>query len=204
LGRELQPSEVRDCFGCHSSNSVSNGLLSLSSLQPGITCEHCHAGSSGHLLDALQGIFDSVPRDLKRLSSEEILDFCGQCHRTWETVVKKGTRGPANVRFQPYRLANSKCFNGADPRINCIACHDPHQNLVREASSYDANCTACHSVKGSERTTDAGSSAKLCPVATKKCTNCHMPKVQVNMPGGLITFTDHTIRLGRPGEPYPN
>ena len=29
-----------------------------------------------------------------------------------------------------------------------------------------------------------------------------MPKV--NLPGGHMAFTDHQIRIVRPGEPYPN
>jgi hypothetical protein len=30
----------------------------------------------------------------------------------------------------------------------------------------------------------------------------HMPKV--NLPGGYVAFTDHEIRVARPGEPYPD
>jgi hypothetical protein len=204
VGRELSASETRQCFGCHASNAFSDGQLKLSALQPGITCEHCHAGSTAHLLDTFQGFFDSAPRSLKKLSSEEILDSCGQCHRTWETVVRKGTLGVANVRFQPYRLENSKCFDGADPRINCIVCHDPHKEVVKDASTYDATCLACHAAKGSEQIVSEQPRSKSCPVATAKCTSCHMPKVEVNSPAGLITFTDHTIRRGLHGEPYPN
>jgi hypothetical protein len=212
MGRELRHGDTRDCFGCHSTNSVTDGQLSLNSLQAGVTCEHCHAGSSAHLVDALQGIYDSPPRDLKKLSSEEVSGFCGQCHRTWETVVRNHWRGEINVRFQPYRLANSKCFDGADPRTSCIACHDPHQNLVREDSFYDAKCLACHGPKAALASSGEALSgaqlipppadAKSCPVAKANCVSCHMPKVK--LPNGLITFTDHQIRIVRPGDPYPN
>jgi len=210
IGRELRHSDTRDCFACHSTHSTSKGQLSLDSLQAGVTREHCHAGSSTHLLDSLQGIFDSAPRSLKKLSAEEVSSFCGQCHRTWEMVVRNRTWGEVNVRFQPYRLANSKCFDGADPRISCIACHDPHQNLVRNDSDYDAKCLACHATKVQSAVhsqlqqvkQNPPADAKACPAATSNCVSCHMPKVK--LPNGLITFTDHQIRIVRPGESYPN
>ncbi len=209
-GRELRHGDAKNCFSCHSSNVVSDGQLTTASIQPGVTCEHCHEGSGAHLLDAMQGIFDSSPSSLKKLSSEGISSFCGQCHRTWEMVVRSRTRGVMNVRFQPYRLANSKCFDGADPRISCIACHDPHQNLVRDDASYDSKCLACHATKsqlvnGSQKAGTLPAThadAKACPVANANCVSCHMPKVK--FPNGLITFTDHQIRVVKPGEPYPD
>lgn len=60
---------------------------------------------------------EMAPLDLRKLTSEDLSDFCGQCHRSWETVVRSPWRGELNVRFQPYRLANRKCFSGTDPRI---------------------------------------------------------------------------------------
>ena len=200
MGRELKPGDSRDCFGCHASHSVADGKLNLAALQPGVNCEHCHVGSSTHLVDALQGVMDSAPPDLRKLGPEDIASFCGQCHRTWETVVRNRWRGEANVRFQPYRLANSRCYSGTDPRIGCLACHDPHQDLVQQDSSYDAKCLACHgSASGSAVSTRV---AKTCPVAKENCVQCHMPKV--TLPGGLMTFTDHQIRVVRKGEVYPN
>jgi hypothetical protein len=137
-------------------------------------------------------------------------NFCGQCHRTWEVVVRGPWRGEVNVRFQPYRLANSRCFDGADPRISCVACHDPHQPLNRDLSFYDAKCLACHapeSVSAPHAVSAAkpalpANGAKPCPVAKDKCVSCHMPRV--NMLGGHLTFTDHQIRVVKPGSPYPN
>jgi hypothetical protein len=202
VGRELSYKETTDCFGCHSTNSVAQGKLSLNTLEPGVTCEHCHSGASTHAFDAVQGIFDSQPRSLKQLSSEELNDFCGRCHRSWETVVRTGIRGVPNVRFQPYRLANSTCFDGADRRLSCIACHDPHQNVVRQAFFYDKVCMSCH--RASVNRVSTHSIARTCPKATADCVSCHMPKVEVNAPGGRLTFTDHHIRIGRSVEGYPN
>jgi len=179
-----------------------NGKLNLESLDAGVTCEHCHSGASAHLADALQGEYSSVPPKLGKLSSEDISSFCGQCHRTWEKVVTGGLRGAGNVRFQPYRLANSKCFDGADPRISCVACHDPHRDLVRNDAGYDSKCLACHASSVQTAKPNLSEMAKACPVSKNNCVTCHMPKVK--LPGGLMTFTDHQIRVVREGEPYPN
>jgi hypothetical protein len=202
VGKKLTPTDARACFRCHTTNSELDGKLTLESMQPGVTCEHCHAGTNAHLLDALQGDYSSAPPKLGKLSSEDISNFCGQCHRTWETVLRNHFQGEINVRFQPYRLANSKCFDGADPRISCLACHDPHQDFVRQDSFYDPKCLSCHAVSAQSASAVAPGAAHACPVAKTNCVSCHMPKV--NLPGGHMAFTDHEIRVVKPGEPYPN
>jgi hypothetical protein len=101
------------------------------------------------------------------------------------------------VRFQPYRLANSHCFDGADPRISCVACHDPHQKVSHDPAYYDQKCLACHSATALL----APPHAKVCSVAKSNCSSCHMPRVP--FPGGHFIFTDHDIRIVKAGEPYP-
>jgi Cytochrome c554 and c-prime len=207
FGRELLHSEPKDCFGCHATNAAQNGKLNLDSMQPGVRCEHCHVGANTHLLDSLQGQYDSAPPKLGKMTTEDISSFCGQCHRSWEAVMRGHTRGIINVRFQPYRLANSKCFDGADPRISCLACHDPHQDVVREDSFYDGKCLACHGssaqLASPEHASAAGAAgAKSCPVSKKDCVSCHMPKM--TLPGGHMRFTDHEIRVVKAGDPYPD
>jgi hypothetical protein len=209
VGRPIELRETKVCFGCHASNAVTNGKMTYETLRPGVTCEHCHAGTTAHLADAISGDFDSAPPDLRKKSAEDISNFCGQCHRTWETAVRNHWRGELTVRFQPYRLANSRCFDGADPRISCIACHDPHQDIVVQDSTYDAQCLACHSSSAAAASAastppsdSAQTHAKICPTSKSDCVSCHMPKVK--LPNGHLTFTDHQIRIVKPGEPFPN
>ena len=202
IGREIFTPEQKVCFGCHTSNALANGKLMLESLRPGVTCEHCHAGAIAHVSDSLNGDFESAPPDLRKLTSEDISNFCGQCHRSWETVVRNHWRGNLTVRFQPYRLANSKCFDGADPRISCIACHDPHVDVVRQDSSYDGKCLACHAGGKSAGSSSDVREPRVCPAGKADCVSCHMPKVK--LPNGHLTFTDHEIRIVRAGEAFPN
>jgi Zn finger protein HypA/HybF involved in hydrogenase expression len=215
MGRPLSAQEARGCFGCHATVAVTGHELHFDSMQPGVRCEHCHVGASDHLEAISHGKLDSLPPQLKQFSPEDLSNFCGQCHRSWETVVKGHLFGPVNVRFQPYRLATSKCFDGVDPRMSCLACHNPHQEIVRDDKTYDAKCLACHRADakpsaGMLVANAGGHSAglarevkmKTCPVAKSDCVSCHMPRVQ--LPGGHMIFADHDIRVVRPGEPYPN
>jgi hypothetical protein len=211
LGRDVTGTEATACFGCHSTGAVTDKQLNLGTMIPGVKCQHCHVGALEHFAAISRGKLDSVPPKLKQLSPEDLSNFCGQCHRTWETVVRNKWQGEVDVRFQPYRLANSRCFDGVDPRISCIACHDPHREIVRDDKTYDSKCLACHSAGATPsagmRAASAGGPPsgivmKTCPVAKSDCVNCHMPKVQ--LPGGHMFFKDHQIRVVRAGEPYPN
>jgi hypothetical protein len=109
--------------------------------------------------------------------------------------------GIANVRAQPYRLEKSRCWGkNGDARITCVACHDPHQKLVRDTSAYDKNCLSCHLATASTKPApDHPGSA--CKVGTKDCASCHMPKYE--LADFHYKFTDHDIRVVRANAPFP-
>ena len=203
MGRHLTDDEIAPCFGCHATDAVSQGKLTLASLKPGLSCEHCHTGAEAHMRAISAGKAAPTPRKLGEMAAEEMSTFCGECHRTWEAIVGMRLFGERNVRFQPYRLANSQCFLGDDKRIRCTACHDPHVELVRDDASYDGSCLACHGLKTGLKTGTAAAEAtgKACPVADKNCVSCHMPKVTI--PPNPTVFTDHNIRVVHAGDPYP-
>jgi hypothetical protein len=202
MGRELSQWESLMCFDCHASGATRGTHLTLDKLTMGLECERCHQGAQQHMADAADDNFKTIPKPLKRMSSGDVLNFCGQCHRSWETVVRNHWKGPAYVRFQPYRLQNSRCFAADDPRISCLACHDPHQPVNHDQAFYDKKCLACHAQTKAAGPAAAPSNAKTCPVAKAKCSTCHMPRVE--LPGGHAQFTDHQIRVVHPGDPYPN
>jgi len=204
MGRLLDAEEITNCFGCHSSGGVTAGTLHAEAARPGLDCEHCHAGADAHLEAMRQGKPGPMPAKLGAMAAEDMSNFCGQCHRTWDTVVRNRWWGSLNVRFQPYRLANSRCFIGNDPRIKCTSCHNPHQDLPRDDAAYDPACLACHgpAVRLKKVSTAGAPVPKPCPVAKSRCVSCHMAKVE--LPGSHSIFTDHDIRIVRPGDPYPN
>jgi len=180
-GRAMGKQDAAQCFNCHSTN-VSATVV------PGIQCERCHGSTETHLTSM------KPMKKLGNVDAEEISNFCGQCHRTWADVAGKGLLGITNVRFQPYRLTNSKCFDVDDRRISCLGCHNPHQELDRRDADYDVKCQACHA--------GGKSAAKACKVSQSNCVSCHMPKVEI--PGSHYRFTDHQIRIAKANDPYPN
>jgi Zn finger protein HypA/HybF involved in hydrogenase expression len=182
---------VTACFGCHSTGAVRGDAFHAEDLKAGVRCESCHAQAPRHM-EALAGgdVKNAAMPHLANMTAEETNEFCGRCHRTWADIAAHGPHNIANVRFQPYRLTNSKCYDADDKRIRCTACHNPHEEFLVGAANYDARCLACHGV-----------SQKSCKVAKQDCTNCHMPKME--LPGAHRRFTDHQIRIVRAGEKYP-
>jgi hypothetical protein len=207
MGRELPLWETRDCFQCHASGMKASEILAPEKLKPGMDCEHCHEGTEQHMADARAGNFKTLPPSLKKMDAESTSGFCGQCHRSWDTAIRNGWHGPPFVRFAPYRLALSRCFSGNDARISCLACHDPHQPVNHDTASYDKKCLACHSGNATVASAAGAvalpaSSIRTCPVAKANCVSCHMQKS--TLPTGNLQFTDHFIRIVKPGEVYPH
>ncbi|HEX5413528.1 MAG TPA: multiheme c-type cytochrome [Terriglobia bacterium] len=201
IGREMTPEGAATCFGCHFTGAVSNGQLDVAQMTPGVTCEHCHGPGKRHVAAMKKGdlrqLFITNPA---HLSPGDSVKFCGSCHRTIQDVHALRLRRIVTIRFQAYRLVLSRCWNPNDPRITCFACHDPHQNLPENVSSYDSKCLACHIQKPASTPTHDHPGA-ACPVGTSGCVNCHMPRGE--LPGGHTVFTDHFIHVAKPDEPFP-
>ena len=189
-GRRLQKSEATRCFGCHASGMPN-------SVTPGITCERCHENAAQHAQAFThQRVAVVTPERLGRFDSEQMADFCGACHRTWQEIAANGPHDINNVRLQPYRLLSSKCYESSpsDRRLSCVACHDPHREVERTARFYDAKCQSCHG--------PGQPNVHTCSKSDRDCVPCHMPKL--DLPEAHFSFTDHRIRIVRAGEPYPN
>jgi hypothetical protein len=211
LGIPLKASEALRCFACHTTASSANSMLNTAGAVPGVHCEACHGPGLDHVNAAMAGqderarhaIFN--PASLTPTSS---IDFCGACHRTtMDVILHEPEPGAYTVRFQSYRLEESRCWqNTKDARLACTQCHDPHLPMVRDAHFYDQKCLSCHSLgKDAKHYSPSGARAatpRICPRATANCTSCHMPKSEA--PEMHSTFIDHFIRIVRPGEPVPN
>lgn len=203
LGRAIGGSEPRECFGCHTTGAVNGLELNLDRLTPGVGCEACHGPGEKHLIAMKEKKFEE-PQIFNPggLGGHELSQsFCGTCHTSFETtMLMPGQSSINNIRFQPYRMFNSRGHNSNDPRIGCLACHNPHEKLQKDPAYYDSKCLACHVTKPGDAKTDRRN-ASACPVSTKKCTTCHMPKVE--LPTMHAEFTDHWIRIAKPGDPVP-
>jgi hypothetical protein len=195
LGFWIDESAVMACLRCHATAATTADHLQVDQMIPGVGCEGCH-GPGGQHIEAMQGGNANSPHIFNpgHLPPGRITAFCGACHRTTAQEKVLNLHGVENARFQAYRLESSHCFDPADRRISCIACHNPHQMIEREVNSYDAKCMACHSANVP--------TARHCPASKRDCVTCHMPKVSI--PGAHTMFTDHRIRVVRPNEPYPD
>jgi Cytochrome c554 and c-prime len=209
LGAPQTELAAQQCFACHTTASSVRQHFDPDHATPGVTCEACHGPGARHvkaieakqLKTAAEAILDAGS-----FGPVDLVDFCGACHRAPLDVAAAKINNPLNIRFQPYRLSKSRCWSRPDPRITCIACHDPHVPLVRGAAFYDAKCLACHGTATADAATGIArdrlhSRPSACPVSTEHCVSCHMPKFEDPQFHG--SFTDHDIRIVRPGDPYP-
>jgi hypothetical protein len=211
LGMPLKPYEALRCFACHTTASSAKSQLNAAGAVPGVHCEACHgpgqnhvnANMAGRIVEARQAIFNPA-----KLTPTGSIDFCGACHRTtMDVVMNEPEPGAFTVRFQPYRLQESRCWKSTkDARLTCTQCHDPHAPLNKDVQSYDQKCLTCHG-SGKDMKHDAAlgkwtAIPKVCPKATSNCVSCHMPKTDVSEMHSK--FVDHYIRIVRPGQPVPN
>ena len=204
--RPVGPAEIQQCFACHSTASTIGGRFDEKHLIPGVTCEACHGPGASHVKSMEAGIADESKISGQEIFNPEVLspadsvDFCGACHGTfWDTRLS-GTKGVSTTRSAPYRLVTSKCWGNGDSRLICTSCHDPHKQLETDAAAYDPVCRSCHINSPGEKTTVRHPGA-ACPKAVSNCTNCHMQKVYI--PEMHASFTDHRIRIVKPGEAFP-
>jgi predicted CXXCH cytochrome family protein len=204
LGRQLEPEEAQRCFACHATVSTTARHFDPEQSIAGVTCEACHGPGLKHVQAMKAGNIDQGKKSIfnpRSLDAASSVDFCGACHRTFGDVVQMNVNGVATVRFQPFRLEESRCWRRTNGQLTCVTCHDPHKPMVQEIVSYDRICLRCHR-QSSIRAAEKGHRTLACSVGKVDCAECHMPKVEI--PGMHHAFTDHWIRIARKGEPYPN
>jgi hypothetical protein len=200
FGRLLSSDEVVRCFSCHSNGATTGRTLQLEKLAHGVRCESCHGPGAPHVasVKAREPGYNSIFNPGRLGSDEQTQQFCASCHRGDDEFSILQSAGMNNVRFQPYRIFQSKCYSD-DRNIRCTSCHNPHEPLREDAGFYDSRCLACHALKGQSV---AQGNQPACPVASKDCVSCHMAKIELKT--AHFKFTDHYIRIVKPGDPYPN
>ncbi len=190
IGVAISPREASQCLNCHSTYVKTTAAgPDFQSVIAGVGCERCHGPGARHVSAIKAGSRETLIRNPGKLSGEELLAMCGECHRI-EPPPGVLLDEPIVARFQPVGLQMSACFQQSNGAITCTTCHDPHENARRnEDSFYEAKCRNCHS----------GSSVAICRVNPRNgCIGCHMPKVE---PVPWLVFADHWIR--RPSSQRP-
>ncbi|MGH9403833.1 MAG: multiheme c-type cytochrome [Terriglobia bacterium] len=203
FGLPLSSDAAKQCIACHTTASVTGSQLKVDAMILGVTCEACHGPGARHVaamkaLSSRSG--EAKPASMfifepAKLAPTDLENFCGACHRTSLRVMSEGLHGLDTVHYEPYRLEMSQCWIMSQ-QITCVTCHNPHQPLKRGPSAYDAACLSCHS--GNAATASAAAMGKTCPVATRNCATCHMPKCR--LPLSPFTMSDHFIRVVRSGD----
>ena len=191
-GKLLTPEATRGCFGCHVTELPQrDGLVYEEEILTGVGCVRCHEGSLLHAQAMNAGDRSSPELSWRTLSPLDSIRRCGECHRRDDQFqpVELHPENKLLVRFAPVGLSQSVCFTSQEAiRFDCMSCHDPHSQASPEPAFYRDQCLSCHT---------APTDKSPCPQATRTsaCTECHMPKVEVNP---HLRFTDHWIRKPSP------
>ena len=203
LGRRLYPDEARRCFGCHSTAASTFDRFDATQLMPGVSCEGCHGPGAQHVAAVSLGAGDRTPTLIMNpahLGPVDSVEFCGACHRTSVDAALSGVTGIYTLRFPVYRLERSRCWGTGDARLTCVACHDPHRPLVRDATYYDNRCLSCHVAVGASKPSHDHPGAPCRAGQKASCVTCHMSKYSI--PEMHTTFTDHKIGTHREGQAF--
>jgi predicted CXXCH cytochrome family protein len=163
----------------------------------GIDCERCHGPAKKHVDFHLKNpnvkIANSIT-SFKNLNRQQKLDACALCHAGNDGMKLKSrfdfkpgdnladfyrnTRSVTDtaqfdVHGNQFRLmSQSKCFINSE-KMDCITCHNPHENASKNMASYSKICMSCHQgLKHNETTLKTMSGSLL----ASNCVECHMPK----------------------------
>lgn len=164
----------------------------------GIDCERCHGPAKKHVDFHLKNPNIKVANSItsfKNLNKQQRLDACALCHggndgmkmksrfdfkpgatlsefyRSTRSITDTAT---FDVHGNQFRLmAQSKCFLNSE-KMDCITCHNPHENASKNLASYSKICMTCHqsTIKHSDKTLKTMSGSLL----ASSCVECHMPK----------------------------
>lgn len=171
----------------------------------GIDCERCHGPAKQHVNTHLK--FPDLKKAqnitlFKNLTRQQRLDACAICHSGNDKFKLKSRfqfkpgeslndyfratfSSNDSIHFDVHGnqlglLAQSKCFQKSE-KMDCMTCHNPHENAPTKLASYSKICMSCHQgLKHNEKTLKTMSASLL----AENCVECHMPK----KPSGAIKF----------------
>lgn len=176
-------------------------IIDKKTLVYGIDCERCHGPAKKHAEFHLKNPNVKTANSIvsyKTLNRQQKLDACALCHagndgmklksrfdfkpgdnlsefyRSTRSVTDTAT---FDVHGNQFRLmSQSKCFINSD-KMDCITCHNPHENASKNLASYSKICMSCHQDLKHNATTLKTMSGSL---LARNCVECHMPKKMSN------------------------
>jgi len=163
----------------------------------GIDCERCHGPAKTHVQKHLK--FPDLKKAqnmvaFSNLKRQQRIDACALCHSGGDKTKLKSrfqykpgeslsdyfaenVRSKDTLNFDVHGnqmglLSQSKCFQKSQT-MDCITCHNPHQEKAQTYASYSKICMSCHkSTQHNAVTLKTISKSML----ANNCIACHMPK----------------------------
>ena len=180
-------------------------FMNKNTLIYGIDCERCHGPAKQHVQKHLKFPDLKIAQNIvsfKKLTRQQKIDACALCHSGNDKAkiksrfqFKPGDKLSDYFRAIPGSndsihydvhgnqlglLAQSKCFKKSET-MDCMTCHNPHENSPQNMAVYSKICMSCHQqTKHTEMTLATISKKSL----QNNCVECHMPKQMSN----AITF----------------
>ena len=156
-----------DCDSCHSSSP-----------NEGVGCEGCHGPGGAHAAGSLKEKPYTM-LDPALLEEDDANAVCAGCHGA-PTFVAWPSGAAAVPGAQSDELA-------AGPHGQCVDCHDPHTGALRAPKEDNGLCLICHEGLDfpDEQAVVAHTGhpvyAPEAPVASNRCTGCHMPQTAARL-----------------------
>ncbi len=125
-------------------------------------CYQCHMEGKRRILRKGKSFHDFQPG----MATEDI----------WTVFVSRApfeADGTAPFTSQAEQMHSSACFQGAEGRMRCTTCHDPHRapDPDERAAFYRERCNRCHSDHGCSLPIEE----REPPPILNSCIHCHMP-----------------------------
>ncbi|WP_348823970.1 cytochrome c3 family protein [Flavobacterium aestuarii] len=172
-------------------------FLNKSTLIYGIDCERCHGPAKKHVQAHLK--FPDIKKAqyvvaFRSLNRQQRIDACALCHsgnsksrlksryqyKPGESLMDYFNENPTSKDTlnmdvhgnQLGLLAQSKCFKKSQA-MDCMTCHNPHQDSPGNLTTYSKICMSCHKdIKHNSATVKTFTKTMLAAA----CVECHMPK----------------------------
>ncbi len=204
-GMPLTIDAVWRCLVCHATHP--HAVLARQgpeALDRAIGCEQCHGPGGHHPAAVANHDSDLALARLTATGGPPIVAVCAGCHAPRSKDLRLSPGAPDAVRFQGTTLTWSRCYSESSGALDCVTCHNPHQDVETKAAWYESRCLECHSASAREKPDAAVDrlANRSCPVNPRSgCVACHMPKISTTM--AHASFTDHFIRAHK-DQPAPS